>query len=64
MRRDRVRRVAAYRQRRSPCGLDGHGAGRRIGRRQSLPESRHICSLRGVLSLRSVHHLSGLRLGH
>ena len=47
-----------------PCGLDGHGAGRRIGRRQSLPESRHICSLRGVLSLRSVHHLSGLRLGH
>lgn len=64
VRRDRVRRVAAYRQRRSPCGLDGHGAGRRIGRRQSLPESRHICSLRGVLSLRSVHHLSGLRLGH
>ena len=51
-------------RRRSPCGLDGHGAGRRIGRRQSLPESRHICSLRGVLSLRSVHHLSGLRLGH
>ena len=56
--------LGAYRQRRSPCGLDGHGAGRRIGRRQSLPESRHICSLRGVLSLRSVHHLSGLRLGH
>ena len=47
------------------CGeIDGHGARRRIGRRQSLPESRHICSLRGVLSLRRVHHLSGLRLGH